>query len=116
MQSTQAPRRARAGLGLLGDALVPLRQCALILCLALLTLPAMAAPDWGRWQADIARLHRESLPEETIRQRLQDVEARLPPNPPYPVQREIALVRIRLAEDHQQTSEARAALRRLATE
>lgn len=116
MQSTQAPRRVRAGFSLLGGVLVSLRQCALFLCLALLTLPAMAAPDWARWQADIARLHRESLPEETIRQRLQDVEARLPPNPPYPVQREIALVRIRLAEDHQQTSEARAALRRLATE
>lgn len=74
----------------------------------------MAAPDWAHWQAEFARLHRAPLPEEIIRQRLQSLQAQLPSNPPYLVQKELALVRVRLAGDHEKTRVAREALRALA--
>lgn len=77
-------------------------------------LPAQAAPGWGYWQAELARLHREPLPEEIVRQRFQTLQAQLPPDPPYLVQKEIARVRIRLADTHKQTSAERESLRRLA--
>ena len=77
-------------------------------------LPLLAAPDWAHWQAEIARLHREPLPEATIRQRFEALQTQLPPDPPYSVRKELAKVRIRLADDHVQARKAREALRALA--
>ncbi len=83
-------------------------------CIALWMLPLFAAPDWAHWQTEIARLHREPLPEAIVRQRFEAVEAQLPPDPPYRVRKELAKVRIRLADDHVQARQEREALRTLA--
>ncbi len=88
----------------------------LALCLSFWMLPLVAAPNWVQWQAEIARLHRERLPDDIVRERLQSLQARLPPDPPYVVQKELAQVRIRLADDHAQARAEREALRRLAVQ
>ena len=85
------------------------------LCLALCSMSALAAPDWARWQAELARLHRERLPDDIVRQRFQALQAQLPAEPPYAIRKELAQVRIRLAGSHEQAQAEREALRRLAT-
>ena len=59
------------------------RRWMLALCLSFWMLPLVAAPNWVQWQAEIARLHRERLPDDIVRERLQSLQARLPPDPPY---------------------------------
>lgn len=76
--------------------------------------PLMAAPDWAHWRAEFNRLHSSALPEQTIRTRFADLQSRLPADPPYDVLKELSKVRIRLADDHAQTSKEREMLRQLA--
>ncbi len=87
-----------------------LLACLLVAC----CLPAFAAPDWPRWQAGFARLHQDAIPREEVRRRFLALHKALPPDPPYPVQREMARTGIRLAEGAGETRALREALRVLA--
>lgn len=116
MQSTRARRHRPASLRLPSrySRFAAALRLAMTLCLALWMLPAMAAQDRVRWQAELARLHRDPLPETVIRQRLQKIEAQLPADPPYAIRKELAQVRIRLTDDHDSSRAQQQALRRLA--
>ena len=95
---------------------VPARclRVTLVLLLLACCLPAGAAPDWPRWQAEFARLHQDAIPREEVRRRFLALQKALPPDPPYPVQREMARTGIRLAEGAGETRALREAVRVLA--
>lgn len=77
-------------------------------------LPAFAATDWPRWQAELARLHQDAIPRDEVRRRFIELQKTLPPDPPYPVQREAARVALLLSDSEGDARARREALRTLA--
>lgn len=114
MQASTQRRGHGDALGVPAQNLCPGWRLLLLICLLGCALPVLAAPDWKHWQAEFSRLQRSSLPEEAVRAQFDTLKAQLPPDPPYAVQRELAKVRIQLADTHEKTSEERKALRELA--
>ena len=69
-----------------------LKRALLAWLLLACCLPAFAATDWPHWQAELVRLHQDAIPRDEVRRRFIELQKTLPPDPPYPVQREAARV------------------------
>ncbi len=89
-------------------------RCTLALCLVLCASPAYPAPDWTRWESELAGLRQQSLPEEELRRLFLALQAQLPPDPPYAVQRELIRLLIQLSGDHAESRRLQESLRDLA--